>query len=335
MGSLLSSLKSQINEDLSFPTMGLDENLGRLTQQELDEAAKNQWGENNKILESSVADLKTWISKSPHLHSIQKNDEFLRTFLRGCKFSLERTKEKIDNFHAVKGTLPEWFMNWDVHEPGVQEVIKSGAYLPMPGYDKHGRFVIFMRMGQINPAKVTFDTMMRAAQIIITSAIKDDEQTVIKGFVMVQDLKGVGANHVTMMNIASLKKMITMMETAWPLKPKAEHIVNMPGIMDSLFKIANSMMKQKMQDRIHVHTDGDLTKIQEDLGKDVLPVEYGGNNGTLEELKAYMAKKVEEEADFLKNISKFKTDEAKRPGKPKSHSDLFGIEGSFRKLEID
>ena len=33
----------------------------------------------------------------------------MKQFLRGCKFSLERSKEKLDNFHLVKGALPEWF----------------------------------------------------------------------------------------------------------------------------------------------------------------------------------------------------------------------------------
>merc|ERR1719334_363778 len=315
--------------------MGFNENLGKLEEKELEKAAKEQWGETPALLASSLGDIKTWISKSPHLHSIQQNDKFLKAFLRGCKFSLERTKEKLDNFHAVKGSLPEWFGDWDPNEPAVQEVLRSGVYLPLPGYDKQNRFVLLMLPGRLNPAKTTFDAMMRAAQMIMTTAIRDDEQTIIKGFVTLQDCKGLGANHVTLFNIGAIKKMITMMETSWPLKPKAEHIVNMPSIMDSLYNMVKSMMKKKMQDRVHFHVGGDFTGIVEDIGKDILPVEYGGTNGTLEELKDYWITKVEENKEELKKLSTFKTDESKRPGKPKLHADLFGIEGSFRKLEID
>ena len=79
------------------------------------------------------------------------NFQILKQFLRGCKFSLERSKEKLDNFHLVKGALPEWFdrsekwpffqnvslsgKRWDPSEPGVAELLKQGVYLPLPGYD--------------------------------------------------------------------------------------------------------------------------------------------------------------------------------------------------------
>jgi len=50
----------------------------------------------------------------------------------------------------------------------------------------------------------------------------------------------------------------------------------------------------------------------------------------------YWKGKVEENQQFLARMERVThADESKRPGSPKKSEELFGIEGSFRKLEID
>jgi len=315
--------------------MAFNSQLNALSEKELEDSANKQYGETPAILESSLRDLRIWLSKSPHLHSIQQDDKCLEMFLRGCKFSLERTKEKLDTFHSIKGSVPEWFDDWDPFNPIFQEVLNSGVYLPLPGYDKKGRYVVLCLVGKINTAKVKLNDVLKAVNMVVTTAIDGDKQTMIQGFVTIQDMDGVGLQHVSLFDFSTMKKLITMVETAWPLKPKAEHHLNMPSLMENMHNMIQSMQKQKMRDRTQVHKTGDLTKLHEDVGLDILPIEYGGTNGTIEDLTKYWKKKVEDNKDNLMKLSKFKTDEAKRPGKPKLHSDLFGIEGSFRKLDID
>lgn len=310
--------------------------LNSCTEEELAEAAKETFGETPKLMQASIEDLRTWLSKSPHLHSIQQDDAVLKTFLRGCNFSLERTKEKLDNFHAIKGSCPEWFGNWDPSSALAQEILSWGAYLILPGFDRHGRLVLLSRVKCINPSKIDFNHLMWAMQMIMTTGVKNcQDQLAIKGMVIISDLEGATAAHLTIFNLSILKKLITMMESAFPMKPKAEHILNMPSIFESFFQLVQGMQKEKMRARTRVHLAGDLTALQEDLGTDILPAEYGGTNGTLAELTDYWKAEVTSNRTTLMSLCQYKTDESRRPGKPKNHADLFGIEGSFRKLEID
>nr|CAG4636928.1 EOG090X04DJ [Ceriodaphnia reticulata]SVE72871.1 EOG090X04DJ [Ceriodaphnia reticulata] len=85
---------------------------------------------------------------------------------------------------------------------------------------------------------------------------------------------------------------------------------------------------------MRVHGD-DYESLYKEISKEVLPKDYGGENMSIAELTAYWKKKCEDNREFLIAQSKMKSDESKRPGRPKTSDELFGIEGSFRKLNVD
>ena len=315
--------------------MPSNEIINKWSDEDLAKAAREDLGEDPARLPSDLAAIKDWIKKSPHLHSIKQTDGFLTMFLRGCKFSLERTKEKLDFHFSVRGSLPTWFDNWDPRRPEIKHIIRAGVVIPLPGYDRHGRKVVVMRGGKSDPNTMKKDDEFKASTMMMEMAMDGDKQAVIRGIVLLQDLSGMTASHAMSMTPAVAKRAMTVWQDAYPTRPKALHFLNMPPVIENVFKMVQTFQKQKMKERNHVHAVGDLSKMQEDLGLDVLPVEYGGTNGSLEELTGYWAEMADSRRDWLMEQPRFKTDETRRPGKPKSHADIFGIEGSFRKLEID
>jgi hypothetical protein len=46
------------------------------------------------------------------------------TFLRGCKFSLEKTKRKLDMYFTIRTAVPEFFGDRDVTRPELQDILK-------------------------------------------------------------------------------------------------------------------------------------------------------------------------------------------------------------------
>jgi len=303
--------------------------------EDLETKAKENLGEDKARLKDDIKAIKSWIKKSPHLHSIRQDDAYITMFLRGCKFSLERTKEKLDFHHSVRGSLPSWFDDWDPRQPHLQAILKTGMYLPLPGYDRYGRGVVLMRGGVSDPNTMKAEDEFKVSTMLMEQAFDGDDQASICGIVLVQDMAGMTASHALKMNPVVAKKAMTVWQDAYPARPKALHFINMPPVIESVYKMFEGFQKEKMRQRNHVHPKGDLSKMQEDVGLDILPKEYGGTNGTIDELTDYWMKRMEEKRDWLMEQTKFKTDETKRPGKPKLHSDIFGIEGSFRKLEID
>ena len=63
-------------------------------------------------------------------------------------------------------------------------------FLPLPGYDRHGRFVTLSRSGkvtkvpllhpQILPAKMKLDDLIRTSLMVMSVARRDEQQGIIR-----------------------------------------------------------------------------------------------------------------------------------------------------------
>ncbi len=80
---------------------------------------------------------------------------------------------------------------------------------------------------------------------------------------------------------------VSFLQEVYPSMPKVIHIINMPAIMEASYGMVKGFMKDKMKGRMMVHPKSDLSALHDDVGKDVLPEEYGGTNGTLKEHAGY------------------------------------------------
>jgi len=309
--------------------------MNTLSKEELEQAAKEELGEDRQRLKSDIQALRDWIKKTPHLKGIRQDDEQLLKFLRGCKFSLERTKEKIDLYNACRANVPHWFGHWDVLSPLFQKFLGWGNYLPLPGYDKHGRQVILMRTGRIDPSQTNLEEIMTTSLSFFEFVCEGNTQAQVKGLVVLNDVGEATTQHALMMNPVIAKKGMTIWQEAYPARPKAMHFLNFPSFLQGVFTMMQGFLNEKMKKRNQVHQKGDYAKLYESIGQEVLPEEYGGSNGSIDDIQKSWVKRVLANKDWFAEQSNHKSDESKRPGKPKSHADIFGIEGSFRKLEID
>ncbi|XP_045022931.1 uncharacterized protein LOC123466245 [Daphnia magna] len=95
---------------------------------------------------TSVMALGEWVKKQPHLQAKSLDAKFLLRCLRGCKYSMEKTKKKLDLTLTLRIALPEFFRD------GIRCLLKIkrlkislGGTLLLPGYDRQSRNVVIIR----------------------------------------------------------------------------------------------------------------------------------------------------------------------------------------------
>uniref|UniRef100_A0A182PGB9 CRAL-TRIO domain-containing protein n=1 Tax=Anopheles epiroticus TaxID=199890 RepID=A0A182PGB9_9DIPT len=300
----------------------------------LHEKAKRELNERPERIEEDLAALRQWLARTPHIRA-RIDDQFLVTFLRGCKYSLERAKEKIDMFYSVRTAIPELMRNRDPNRERVREIVRLGVGLPLPLTDgPDAPRIMLIRPGVYDPKRYTIEEVIKVSTMINDIVMLEDDNMVIAGQVGILDLANVTSAHFLQFSPTFVKKMTMMSQEGSPLRQKGFHYINTPTGFETVFNMFKSFMSEKNRSRLYVH-GSNLEKLYEHIPKRLLPKEYGGESDSLKDITANWEKKILSYREYFLEEDQYGTDERKRVGKPKTADSLFGMEGSFRKLEVD
>ncbi|XP_011313166.1 alpha-tocopherol transfer protein [Fopius arisanus] len=284
-----------------------------------------------ELEESDIQSLREWCSKQSHSPNISDTD--LAVFLHSNYYRLEPTKTTIENYYTLRTHLPEYFNNRDpfaVKE--LRQAFNTAAYMQLDGKTPEGYEIVYGRLIDFDPSHYTWNDTMKLWNMVTDLWIR--EKATMKGHLFVVDITGVTFGHAGRLSPLGFKKYLTFLQDALPVRLKGLHFIHSSPVMEVILAMMKPFMKKELLDILHIHTNNDT--VAKFFPLDLLPNESGGKSGDVMTLHERNIKKLESNREwFLEDEQTMRVNEALRSGKQKTATDLFGVEGSFKKLNID
>ncbi|XP_025994094.1 alpha-tocopherol transfer protein-like [Solenopsis invicta] len=286
---------------------------------------------NPQLKLSDIQSLKEWCEKQPHLPKIE--DSFLALFLHSNYYQIEPTKKTIENYYTTRTHIPEFFCNRDpLAEKDLRQAFKIMALFPLNGVTKDGYKMVYETLLDADPSHYIFNDAIKYSFMLWDILFLMDGTN--NGYVNIIDASKISFGHVARISPLASKKQLYYIQEAVPMRLKEIHVINSPPAVELIMNIFKPFMKKELINMIHFHSS--LENLSKYIPIDALPNEMGGKGGFTQELADAQVKKLEDYREwFLLDEATGRVNEALRIGKSKSASDLFGVEGNFKKLDID
>lgn len=279
---------------------------------------------------SDVLKLQEWVQQQPHMPNLSELDVIL--FFHACKYSIEMTKRTIETNLSVRTHCPEFFHDLDIDRTELKRAMSTVAIIPLPRATPEGYRVIIGRLTDTDTSKFNFADIMKFYCMVFDLWMA--EGGIEQGHIIVMDLKGVTLGHVARLGLLTMKKFLFYLQEAAAIRLVGFHFVNIVPFIDKVLALMNPFMKKELQQMIQLHSN--MESFYKWVPRETLPSDYGGVDVDSNEIKNAVYKNLLQNREFMMEFEKsHQINEKLRPGKPKNASDLFGVEGNFKKLEFD
>ncbi|XP_050502668.1 alpha-tocopherol transfer protein-like [Diabrotica virgifera virgifera] len=287
------------------------------------------YARDSKLKKEDVTALLEWKDKQYHLPEITELQAAL--FLHSCYYSNEAAKATIDTYFTVRTLCPDIFGLRTLNHKPLEEAIDTAVLTALPKKTPSGDTVILGRL--MDPNSAHYNPPEQCKMFDVITLINLHEKGPMNGVQIVIDMSQSTFGHFIKVSPVLMKKLLYYLQEGMPIRLKKIHLINIASFVDKVLALVKPFMKKELFDSLAIHSD--IKTLYTDIPQDILPAEYGGSCDSFTVIQDQLKNKLREYESLLKFQENQLVDESKRQGARKNAEDLFGVEGSFKKLEVD
>ncbi|XP_045454365.1 clavesin-2-like [Melitaea cinxia] len=292
---------------------------------------KKEYEKNPDISPEDIRKLREWLKTQPHLPEkyITELDLILLFFC--CEKSAEVSKQVLDLHYTLRTHLTTWFLNRVVDKKIIQ-CMNTVLITPFPTFTADGYKVIYCRLLDGDPKRYMFNDIVRVFGMVFD--LYQYAEGTWPGLVVLIDMDLTCIGHVGRIDLSTLRQVIIFHQECMLTKLKEVHFLNAPYFMDRFMSLVRPFAKKSFMDMIKIHERGSKS-IYQYVPKSAFPKELGGNYKDNITLRDEMIRHLGDNKQYYEEEGRKRVNESLRPNGKTNVEDLFGIQGSFKKLEID
>lgn len=286
---------------------------------------------NPELKQSDIEILREWSQKQGHLPLIP--DVLFILFLHSNYYNVESAKTTIENYYTIKSHIPEVFNARDPFSKEVRDALRVVGAFPLPGETAEGYRVVYCQLLDADPSVFIYPEASK--YFFMIGDLQVVQGGVCPGYVFIGNGTGLAMGHVARFNPTLLRKLLIFIQEAIPVRIKGIHFLHPPPALELILNVAKPFMKKELISMFKFHPT--VESLAKCVPIEIIPKDLGGKAAsTVEEMHKAQVKQVEDlRSWFAEEEECQRVDESLRIGKSKIANELFGAEGTFKKLEID
>lgn len=290
---------------------------------------EREYAKNHEITPQDIKVFRDWLMTQPHLPGDLITDVDLILAYHCCERSLPAAKKVLDLNYTLKTNYAHFKER--VIDKKLEKILNIVliAALPEPSVD--GYSVFYLRFLAPDPKNFFFNDTVKAFMMVYDLWLW--EKGSCPGVIIIIDMDGVQIGHLTRLDLIGMKNLLYFVQECMIVKLKEVYFLNAPYFMDKLMMFMKPFLKKTLLDiiRICVADDSSVHRV---IPKRAFPKELGGDYLEYGRIRDELIDRMRANEDFFREEMKKRVQESLRPSGRDGASN-HGVQGSFKKLEID